>query len=83
MNSPTMAGTKSRAKEFLSSDNSCVELHNSAMAVWVPPKGMKKANYLIREEFYRRINVMAAEQGKKPWQIMDSILEKALKPKKS
>ncbi len=52
------------------------------MGTWEPPKGMAKVNMIMRVEFHRRINVLAAESGQKPWQILDAMLEKQIKIKK-
>lgn len=52
------------------------------MGVWDPPKGWEKAGVLMRVDYHRKINVIAAKAGKKPYEVLDRLLGAHLKGKR-
>jgi hypothetical protein len=45
---------------------------------WKPPEGFRQTGLLVREEYYRMIQSLAARAGKRPWQALDQVLARGL-----
>lgn len=52
------------------------------MGLWEPPEDWEKIGMLMRKDFHRKILMIAAEAGVKPWKVLDRLLSERLKGKK-